>query len=175
MSKSKPSGLSRYEMLFIIPNNYTEDEAKSIAEKVEGVVTENGANIVFREFWGKKKLAYIIKQNHYGYYSLCEFDIERNALTKIDRNLRLSNEVLRHQIISIPAISDEERLAIKEKQAQASKSDRKDEKEKPNSKEKISKVVEQKEKKEEKKDSSKAELKDLDRKLEGIISAKDLI
>ena len=54
-------------MLFIIPNNYTEDEAKSIAEKVEGVVTENGANIVFREFWGKKKLAYIIKQNHYGY------------------------------------------------------------------------------------------------------------
>jgi len=175
MSKSKPSGLSRYEMLFIIPNNYTEDEAKSIAEKVEGVVTENGANIVFREFWGKKKLAYIIKQNHYGYYSLCEFDIERNALTKIDRNLRLSNEVLRHQIISIPAISDEERLAIKEKQAQASKSDRKDEKEKPNSKEKISKVVDKKEKKEEKKDASKADLKDLDQKLEGIISAKDLI
>ena len=162
-------------MLFIIPNNYTEDEAKSIAEKVEGVVTENGANIVFREFWGKKKLAYIIKQNHYGYYSLCEFDIERNALTKIDRNLRLSNEVLRHQIISIPAISDEERLAIKEKQAQASKSDRKDEKEKPNSKEKISKVVDKKEKKEEKKDASKADLKDLDQKLEGIISAKDLI
>lgn len=162
-------------MLFIIPNNYTEDEAKSIAEKVEGVVTENGANIVFREFWGKKKLAYVIKQNHYGYYSLCEFDIERNALTKIDRNLRLSNEVLRHQIISIPAISDEERLAIKEKQAQASKSDRKDEKEKPNSKEKISKVVDKKEKKEEKKDASKADLKDLDQKLEGIISAKDLI
>lgn len=162
-------------MLFIIPNNYTEDEAKSIAEKVEGVVTENGANIVFREFWGKKKLAYVIKQNHYGYYSLCEFDIKRDALTKIDRNLRLSNEVLRHQIISIPAISDEERLAIKEKQTQASKNDKKDEKEKPNSKEKISKVIDKKEKKEEKKDNNKADLKDLDQKLEGIISAKDLI
>jgi len=32
-----------------------------------------------------------------------------------------------------------------------------------------------KEKKEEKKDASKADLKDLDQKLEGIISAKDLI
>ncbi|MCF7860363.1 30S ribosomal protein S6 [Patescibacteria group bacterium] len=173
MSKSKASGLSRYEMLFIVPNNYTEDEAKSIAEKVEGIVTENGANIVFREFWGKKKLAYVIKQNHYGYYSLCEFDIERNALTKIDRTLRLSNEVLRHQIISIPVVSDEERLAIKEKQTQASKNDKKEEK--PNNKEKISKVVTKKEKKDEKKDDGKADLKDLDKKLEGIISAKDLI
>lgn len=162
-------------MLFIVPNNYTEDEAKSIAQKVEGVVIENGANIVFREFWGKKKLAYVIKQNHYGYYNLCEFDIERDALTKIDRTLRLSNEVLRHQIISIPIVSNEERLVIKEKQTQASKNDKKEEKEKPNSKEKISKVVEKTEKKEEKKESSKAELKDLDKKLEGIISAKDLL
>ncbi|MBN2884370.1 30S ribosomal protein S6 [Patescibacteria group bacterium] len=168
MSKSKPSGLSRYEMLFIVPNNYTEDEAKSIVEKVESIIIENGANIVFHEFWGKKKLAYVIKQNHYGYYSLCEFDIERNALTKIDRVLRLSNEVLRHQIISIPVVSDEERLTIKEKQTQASK---KEEKEKPNNKEKISKVAERKEKK----DAGKAELKDLDQKLEGIISAKDLL
>ena len=153
MSKSKPSGLSRYEMLFIVPNNFTEDEAKSIITKVEGIVTENGATIVFSEFWGKKKLAYIIKQNHYGYYSLCEFDIDREALAKIDRVLRLSNEVLRHQIISIPVVTDAERLAIKEKQTQASKSDKKDEK----------------------KESSKAELKDLDQKLEGIIAAKDLL
>jgi len=180
MSKSKPSGLSRYEMLFIVPNNFTEDEAKSIVTKVEGIVTENGANIVFSEFWGKKKLAYVIKQNHYGYYSLCEFDIDREALTKIDRVLRLSNEVLRHQIISIPALTDAERLAIKEKQAQASKNDKKEEK-KENSKEKISKVVDKKvvdkkeSKKEEKKESTKAELKDLDQKLEGIITAEDLL
>jgi small subunit ribosomal protein S6 len=174
MSKSKPSGLSRYEMLFIIPNNFTEDEAKSIVTKVEGIVTENGATIVFSEFWGKKKLAYVIKQNHYGYYSLCEFDIDRESLAKIDHVLRLSSEVLRHQIISIPVVTDAERLAIKEKQTQASKSDKKEEK--PSSKEKISKVVDKKEeKKEDKKESSKAELKDLDQKLEGIITAKDLL
>lgn len=170
MSKSKASGPSRYEMLFIVPNNFTEDEAKSIITKVEGIVSENGAKIVFSEYWGKKKLAYVIKHNHYGYFSLCEFDIEREALTKIDKVLRLSNEVLRHQIISIPVVTDKERLAIKEKQAQASKSDKKEEK--SNSKERISKVVD---KKESKRESTKAELKDLDQKLEGIINAKDLL
>ena len=128
MSKTKPSGASRYELLFIVPNQYTEDEAKAIITKVEGYVTENGSKIVYREYWGKKKLAYVIKQNHYGYYNLCEFDAERNEIAKLDRTLRLSTEVLRHQIIAVPALTEAERLKIKEKQEKAAKADKKEDK-----------------------------------------------
>ncbi len=169
MSKSKASGPSRYELLFIVPNNYTEDEAKVIITKAEAAISEQGAQIVYREFWGKKKLAYVIKQNHYGYYNLCEFDAEPASILKIDRNLRLSKEILRHQIISIPVVTDAERAAIKEKQNQASaKTDKKEEK---TVKEKMIKPAV----KAEKNDSNKAELKDLDEKLEGILNAKDLV
>lgn len=172
MSKSKASGPSRYELLFIVPNNYTEDEAKTIITKVEAIVTEQGATIAFREFWGKKKLAYIIKQNHYGYYSLCEFDAEREAIAKIDRTLRLSKEVLRHQIISIPVVTEAERAKTKEKQEQASaKNDKKEEKP---VKEKMSKPGISAPRAE-KNEGNKAELKDLDEKLEGILNAKDLL
>jgi len=174
MSKSKASGPSRYELLFIVANNYTEEEAKTIVTKVEAIVAENGGNIAYREFWGKKKLAYVIKQNHYGYYSLCEFDAEREAIAKLDRTLRLSHEVLRHQIISTAVLTDEERMKIKEKQAQAVvKTDKKEEK---TSKEKMQKPASIKKEKAEKNDSNKAELKDLDEKLEGILNnAQDLL
>jgi small subunit ribosomal protein S6 len=170
MSKSKASGPSRYELLFIVPNNYTEEEAKTIVAKVEGVVSEQGANIVYREFWGKKKLAYIIKQNHYGYYSLCEFDSEKNVIAKIDRTLRLSQEVLRHQIVSAVVLSDAERAKIKDKQEQSAvKNEKKDEKP---IKEKAARPTAVRT---EKNESNKAELKDLDEKLEGILSAQDLL
>ncbi len=170
MSKTKPSGPSRYELLFIVPNNFTEEEAKAIITKVEGVVTEQGAKIAYSEFWGKKKLAYIIKQNHYGYYSLCEFDAERDTIAKIDRTLRLSQEVLRHQIVSTAVLTDAERAKIKEKQIAASaKVEKKDEK--PIKE----KMVRPGTPKVEKNDSNKAELKDLDEKLEGILSAQDLL
>lgn len=174
MSKSKASGPSRYELLFIVANNYTEEEAKTIVSKVEDIVNEQGAKIAYREFWGKKKLAYVIKQNHYGYYSLCEFDAERETIAKIDRTLRLSHEVLRHQIISTVALSDEERAKIKEKQAQSAvKTDKKDEKP---GKEKMQKPAATKNEKVEKNESNKAELKDLDEKLEGILNnAQDLL
>ncbi|MGE5425636.1 MAG: 30S ribosomal protein S6 [Bacillota bacterium] len=171
MSKTKPSGASRYELLFIVPNQYTEDEAKTIIAKVEGIVADNGGQAAYREFWGKKKLAYVIKQNHYGYYSLLEFDAERDAIAKLDRTLRLNHEVLRHQIISISTVSDEERAKIKEKQLQATaKVEKKDEKQQP-VKEKMVKPADKKEKN----DANKAELKDLDQKLEGILSAQDLL
>ncbi|HNU81742.1 MAG TPA: 30S ribosomal protein S6 [bacterium] len=168
MSKSKASGPSSYEVLFIVANNYTEEEAKTIVSKVEAIISENGGNITYREFWGKKKLAYVIKQNHYGYYSLCEFNAKRETIAKLDRTLRLSHEVLRHQIISIKAVSDEERAKIKEKQEQSAvKNEKKEEK---TGKEKFQKVMTSKNEKTEKNDSNKADLKDLDEKLEGILN-----
>ena len=60
MSKTKNSGATHYEILFIVPNKFTEDEAKTVSTQVEKVITENDGKITFSEFWGKKKLAYEI-------------------------------------------------------------------------------------------------------------------
>lgn len=173
MSKSKKSGLGRYEMLFIIANNYTEDEAKQIIAKIEKMIEDVKANIVYREYWGKKKLAYPIQHNHYGYYGLCEFEAEKPVMIALNRNLTMAKEILRHQIISVPALTNEERAKAKEEQIQASAKFIQEKKGGKDAKEKEGE--ERKGKKTEKKESTKAELKDLDEKLEGIINAKDLI
>jgi small subunit ribosomal protein S6 len=173
MSKSKKSGLGRYEMLFIIANNYTEDEAKQIIAKAEKMIEEVKATIVYREYWGKKKLAYPIQHNHYGYYSLCEFEAEKPVMIDLNRNLTLATEILRHQIISVAPLTNEERAQAKEKQIQASAKFMQEKKNEKGGKEKEG--DEKKEKKSERKESTKADLKDLDEKLEGIISAKDLV
>jgi small subunit ribosomal protein S6 len=173
MSKTKNSGATHYEILFIVPNKFTEDEAKTVSSQVEKVIEENDGKVTFREFWGKKKLAYEIKHNAYGYYSLFEFDLEGENLAKIDKNLRLSTDILRHQIIVKKAKSEKDlahdkliRAKIDSKKATEEKS--KEEKTKkafaPAATSKSKEVKE-----------TKVDLKDLDEKLEGILSAKDLI
>lgn len=99
MSKTKTTEITHYEILFIVPNKFTDDEAKIVAGKIEKTITDNGGQIAYSEYWGKKKLAYEIKHNAYGYYGLFEFDLEGKLLAKIDQDLRLSTDVLRHQII----------------------------------------------------------------------------
>ena len=99
MSKVKKEGATHYEILYIVPNNFTEDEAKKIDGNVKKLIEDNGGKITYEEFWGKKKLAYPINHFNHGYYTLYEFDMDGINLVKLDKALKLSNEVLRHQII----------------------------------------------------------------------------
>ena len=168
MSKTKSAGLAHYEMLFILPNKYTEDEAKQVIVKTGDIIKENGGQITFEEYWGKKRLAYAIKQNHYGYYSLFEFDLEGKNLAKLDKIFRLSTEILRHQIVTKAFKTPEEIKLEKEKKAKIEQKKAEVEKEKKAS---ISVTPTTTTKAKDKR----VDLKDLDEKLEGILNAKDLI
>ena len=170
MSKTKKSGASHYEILFIIPNKFTEEEAKTVSEKVEKIIADNGGQINHREYWGKKKLAYEIKHNSYGYYSLLEFDLDGAQLAKLDQTLRLLTDVLRHQIV-VKRVKTNEEVARDEKIQAKIESKKAAEKSKVKEKEEeIKKTATAKTKKD-----RRVDLKDLDEKLEGILNADDLI
>ncbi|MBU1864723.1 MAG: 30S ribosomal protein S6, partial [Candidatus Omnitrophica bacterium] len=164
--KVKKEGNMHYEMLFIIPNKYTDNEAVEIASKIKTIVSENGGEITHEANWGKKKLAYPIDRNHHGYYNLIEFDAEREKLAKIDRLLRMMSEVLRHQIVrkklkTIKEIEEEKKIAEKI----AAKSMEKIEAEEK----------EEKAKKQDEKPEKKVDLEDLDEKLDKILDTGDLL
>lgn len=170
MSKTKTTGATHYEILFIIPNKFTDDESKSVASQIEKTIIDLGGKITLREYWGKKRLAYEIKHNAFGYYGLFEFDLEGAYLAKIDQTLRLSADVLRHQIVIKKAKTDEEiaretKIRAKIDSKKASQEKKQEEKNKSTS----TPVIPVK------KDDNKVDLKDLDEKLEGILNAKDLI
>ncbi len=178
MSKTKKDSLGSYEILFIVPNKFTEEEAKKVISNLRELIETNDGKITYEEYWGKKKLAYKIKHNEYGYYALYEFDLEREKLADLNRLIRLNNEVLRHQIILTKKQTEEEIQAkIAKKKEEANK---KEEQKKDNKKDDVNTVESKKEeKKDEKKEDDKKEtkenLKDLDEKLEGILNVDDLI
>jgi len=159
MSRIKSSEIPHYELLYIISNKYSEDELGPIVDKVKNLIKENQGNITLSEEWGKKRLAYQIKSFYYGYYNLIEFDLAPDKLVKIDRMLRLMNEILRHQIVTkrIKTMAEIERdKKIAEKIAAKSVTEEKVAKEKVKTKEKV-------------------DLKDLDEKLKKILEAEDLL
>ena len=172
MSKTIKAESTHYEILFILPNKFTDDEAKTLAGWVEKTLVENGATITATEYWGKKKLAYEIKHNAYGYYGLFEFDLEGKNLAKIDNSLRLSADVLRHQIVVKPKKSAEDLARAKVIRAKIDSKKAEAEKVKAEGEKKASATLKSKEKE---KDTKKVDLKDLDEKLEGILNADDLI
>lgn len=99
MSKINKNEAPHYELLYLISNQFSEDELQPITSKAEKIITDNDGAITLRQSIGKKKLAYKIKQFRHGYYELVEFDAPADALPKINEQFRLSSDILRHQII----------------------------------------------------------------------------
>ncbi len=162
MSKVKSSDISHYELLYFIPNKFTEEEIKPMIEQVGKIITNKGGNITLTEEWGKKRLAYPIKNLGYAYYILVEFDSEGGKLKEIDRALRMMSEIFRHQIVVKKVKSAEEIKKAKEisKKIAVREAKEKEEtlcqKEKPKKKEKV-------------------DMEGLDKKLDKILETDDLL
>lgn len=172
MSKTKTTGMTHYEILFIVPNKFTNDEAKTVSSQVEKTIADAGGQITNREYWGKKRLAYEIKHNAFGYYGLFEFDLEGASLAKIDSSLRLSTDILRHQIVikktkSAEMLAKEEKIRAKIDSKKAATEKKQEEKPKTTLATPAATTTKTKD--------QRVDLKDLDQKLEGILNADDLI
>jgi small subunit ribosomal protein S6 len=90
---------SRYELLYIIPSSLTDDEVSAAEAKVASILEKYGAKTEATLRLGKLKIAYVIKNERHGHYVLVHFTAEHPQLAKIEENLRITNEVLRHLIV----------------------------------------------------------------------------
>ena len=88
-----------FEVMFILRPE--EDEViNPIIEKYEDLITKNAGNVQHTDKWGKKRLAYTIENLDSGYYVLMTFSASKYCVMELDRVMKISDEVLRHMIIS---------------------------------------------------------------------------
>ena len=88
-----------FEVMFILRPE--EDEVVNpIIEKFEDLITKNGGNVQSIDKWGKKRLAYTIDDFDTGYYVLITFSASNPCVREVDRIMKISDDVLRHMIIS---------------------------------------------------------------------------
>lgn len=88
-----------YEMLYIIPQDITEEKVPEVTGKVDELLQRHGAQITREDSWGRRKLAYAIKRQQYGTYQLAYFTLETEELPKLEKALRLRQEILRFLIV----------------------------------------------------------------------------
>lgn len=95
--------MNEYELLYIVPTQYTDDEVKGVQKNVQGFIEKYGGKVVSEKNLGKIRLAYPIKKVSHGTYVLSYFDCDPLTVKDLDRELTLHDEVLRHTIITRPA------------------------------------------------------------------------
>ena len=96
-----------YETVFIARQDLSESQVKTITEGLEKILTENGGTIKKTEFWGLRTLAYKINKSRKGHYVLFQMDAPATALHEMERNIRLSEDIMRYISVKIDTITDD--------------------------------------------------------------------
>lgn len=93
--------MTKYEIMFILSTQLTEEEKKASVEKVENILTTAGATEVNTEIMGDRKLAYPIKKKENGYYVLTKFEMDGTKLNEVESKLNISEYLLKYMIVRI--------------------------------------------------------------------------
>jgi len=92
--------MQKYETLFAVRPDMSEEEVKAIAERIQNVITKNGGKVEEVEEWGMKKLAYKIKNKYRdAYYTLINFEADKPCLDELNHVYRITEDIIRDIIV----------------------------------------------------------------------------
>ena len=111
--------MNHYEAVFILNPVLSEQQVKETVSKFEDFLTSRGAEMIAKEDWGLKKLAYEIQNKKSGFYHLFEFKAPAEVLKAFETEFRRDERVMRFITVALDkhaiAWAERRRVKLKEK------------------------------------------------------------
>ena len=93
--------MAKYEMLYLINNELTDEAKDAKIAKYEGVVTSMGGAVASTDKWGTKKTAYPINFKNEAYYVLMTFEADGKVVEELKRVAGIDADVVRRLITKL--------------------------------------------------------------------------
>jgi len=90
---------SYYETMYILRPDIAEDEVTNHIDKYNKLLEEFGGNILDSQMRGKRRLAYQIGKNREGIYVQLSHQGDGQHIFKIEKAMRLSEDVIRYMTV----------------------------------------------------------------------------
>ncbi|MBL6767015.1 MAG: 30S ribosomal protein S6 [Candidatus Micropelagos sp.] len=93
--------MSLYEHVFICRQDISQQQVETLTENLTAILTEQGGSIEKTEYWGLRSLAYLVKKNRKGHYSLLNITADHTAISEMERQMSLNDDILRFMTIRV--------------------------------------------------------------------------
>ena len=93
--------MNQYEVMYVIDPALEDSARTELINRFSDLVKKNGGEVDRVDEWGKRRLAYAIQYKTEGYYVLVNFQAEAELPRELERNLQISDSVIRYQVIKL--------------------------------------------------------------------------
>ncbi|MCK5766997.1 MAG: 30S ribosomal protein S6 [Candidatus Atribacteria bacterium] len=88
--------MRKYELMLAINPQFEEEELISLIEKVKKIISKEKGEVTNINKWGKRRLAYEIKDFTEAIYVVMKFNIDELSISEFERVLKLEEKIIRY-------------------------------------------------------------------------------
>jgi small subunit ribosomal protein S6 len=111
----RPS-LRNYQSVLILKPDLDESQVEQSIEKITSIISKFGGAILKLDNWGKKRLAYRVKKNKFGYYLNIYHTCEQGNVPALEKEYQLYDLIIKYLVIRLEE-RDIERVMTKAAEA----------------------------------------------------------
>ena len=93
--------MSLYEHVFICRQDISQQQVESLTVNLTTILAEQGGSVEKTEYWGLRSLAYRVRKNRKGHYSLLNITADHTAISEMERQMSLNDDILRFMTIRV--------------------------------------------------------------------------
>lgn len=109
--------MTEYETTMVMRPDLGGEAIEGTLDRVREVVKTQGGKLIAIDHWGKKKLAFEIKKQVRGIYVHAHYLGQKGLVAELERNLRISDNILRYETIrmakDVDATARDEKAYVK--------------------------------------------------------------
>src|SRR6516164_3126198 len=90
-----------YEHVFLTRQDASAQQVEELTAQFKAIIEQMGGKVAKTEQWGVKSLAYRLRKNRKAHFTLFNIDAPSAALNEIERQQRLSEDVLRYLTVRV--------------------------------------------------------------------------
>jgi len=92
--------MKRYEIMYIVRPNLEEDARNTLINDINQIFSKFESQEPKVDEWGMRDLAYEINDFKKGYYVVIDVVASTDAITEVNRVIKIKEDVIRHIVIA---------------------------------------------------------------------------
>jgi small subunit ribosomal protein S6 len=98
--------MALYENVFIARQDVPATQVETLTNQFAELVTAQGGTVQKKEYWGLRSLAFRIKKNRKGHYTLLNIDAPSAAVKELERTMSINEDIIRYLTVRVDSLEE---------------------------------------------------------------------
>tara|TARA_B000000532_G_scaffold212368_1_gene182412 strand:- start:2282 stop:2614 length:333 start_codon:yes stop_codon:yes gene_type:complete len=109
--------MAQFEHIIMLRQDLSTNDLEEALKSHQQTLGELNGNIIYKESWGLRSLAYPIKENRKAFYEFMNIELPQDKINDLNARLNLNENIIRYLSIKVKNFCETPTVMIKDKES----------------------------------------------------------